>query len=178
MHPLINLAQTAIKVYLQEKKIISPPADFPSTYLNKKAGVFVSVYKENELRGCVGTYLPTKENIAQETIFNAIAAATQDFRFSPIKLEELNHLSCVIYLLESPRLVLNLKQLNPKKFGIIVKSLSGEKTGLLLPDLEGIETVNQQIFIACQKAGIDHQKERFLIYRFKAKKINQLSNEN
>ena len=188
MHPLAKLAKLAIETYLKEREIIKVPNDFPEEFLNKRAGVFVTLEKDGKLRGCIGTYLPTRINIAEETIKNAIAAATQDFRFEPVKLEELNEISISVSVLSFPEEVKDLKELNPKKFGIIVKNfplafpnqdwiidgiLDEEivpKTGVLLPDIEGVETVEQQISIACQKAGIDPTKEKIFIYKFTVEK--------
>jgi len=98
MHPLVKLAKQAVESYIQEGKIITPPADLPLEYLQKKAAVFVSLHQNNELRGCIGTYLPTKENIAQEVIANAIAAASEDPRFNPITKEDLPNLKYEVYI--------------------------------------------------------------------------------
>jgi uncharacterized protein (TIGR00296 family) len=191
---LVELAKNAVKVYLKEGKKILPPEEFPEEFLKKKAGVFVSLHKvkngQEVLRGCIGTYLPTKENIALETIENAILAATEDPRFEPLKIEELPEIIFTVYILSSPHLVKEIKELDPKKFGIIVKSLpikykavrgkevifdglSPEKTGILLPDLEGIDTIEGQILIACQKANIDPFSEDFLIYKFEVQKFTE-----
>jgi len=191
---LVELAKNAVKVYLKEGKKILPPEEFPEEFLKKKAGVFVSLHKvkngQEVLRGCIGTYLPTKENIALETIENAILAATEDPRFEPLKIEELPEIIFTVYILSSPHLVKEIKELDPKKFGIIVKSLpikykavrgkevifdglSPEKTGILLPDLEGIDTIEDQILIACQKANIDPFSEDFLIYKFEVQKFTE-----
>jgi len=191
---LVELAKNAVKVYLREGKKILPPEEFPEEFLKKKAGVFVSLHKvkngQEVLRGCIGTYLPTKENIALETIENAILAATEDPRFEPLMIEELPEIIFTVYILSSPHLVKEIKELDPKKFGIIVKSLpikykavrgkevifdglSPEKTGILLPDLEGIDTIEDQILIACQKANIDPFSEDFLIYKFEVQKFTE-----
>jgi len=184
MHPLVKLAKSAVEKYINEGKIISLPEDFPKEFLEKKAGTFVTITKNGNLRGCIGTYLPIRKNIAEEVIFNAIAAATEDWRFGPVREEELPFLSYTVYILSKPELVRDLKELDPKKYGIIVKTLpiseSGNvvfnghffpKTGLLLPDLEGVDTIEKQILIACQKAGIDPQREKFLIYKFTTEKF-------
>ena len=121
-----------------------------------------------ELRGCIGTYLPTEDNIAKEIIQSAIAAATEDYRFNPIQKIDLDSLSYSVYVLQAPVEVKDQNELNPKKFGIIVKT--ARKSGLLLPDLEGVDTIEQQISIACQKGGIDPQKEKITIYKFAAEK--------
>ena len=168
MHPLVSLAKSAVENYIKEGEIISVPENFPQEFLNQKAGTFVTIEKNNNLRGCIGTYLPTKENIAKEIISNAIAAATQDDRFGPIQKEELTDLSYTVYVLDKPVAVKNLEELNPKKYGIIVKS--GFKSGLLLPDLEGVDTTEEQFFITCQKAGIDPTHETVSVYKFTAQK--------
>jgi len=220
---LVELAKKTVETYIKEGKIISPPEDLPKEFLKRKAGAFVSIFRsprrtdaeqkrgtnaEKELRGCIGTYLPTRNNIAEEIIYNAIAAATEDYRFGPVEKEELPYLSYTVYILSEPELVMELDpvkwaspkilrilfdRVNPKKYGIIVKTVpifsnkhefgheysqmdvvfNGHfvpKTGLLLPDLEGIDTVEQQISIACQKAGINPQKEKILIYKFTVEK--------
>jgi len=183
MHPLVSLAKLAIENYIRNGIVISPPKELPEEFLKKRAGTFVTIEKDKKLRGCIGTYLPTRENIAKEVIYNAIAAATEDWRFGPVQKEELPYLSYTVYILSEPELVKDIKELDPKKYGIIVKTVpispSGDvvfnghfvpKTGLLLPDLEGVDTIEKQIFIACQKAGIDPQREKFLIYKFTVEK--------
>jgi len=183
MHPLVLLAKQAVETFVKEGKIIEPSNDFPEEFLNKRAGTFVTIEKNGELRGCIGTYLPIRANIAKEVIQNAIAAATEDWRFGPVQKEELPYLSYTVYILSEPELVKNISELDPKKYGIIVKSvpisLSGDvafnghfvaKTGLLLPDLEGVDTIEQQISIACQKGGIDPSRERVFIYKFTVEK--------
>jgi AmmeMemoRadiSam system protein A len=183
MHPLVALAKRAVETFIKEGRIIEPPANLPEEFLKRRAGTFVTIEKNGELKGCIGTYLPIRENIAKEIIHNAIAAATEDWRFGPIQKEELPYLSYTVYILSEPEIVKDISELDPKKYGIIVKSApissSGDvvfnghfvpKTGLLLPDLEGVETIEKQILIACQKAGIDLKKEKFLIYKFTAEK--------
>ncbi len=185
MNDYISLAKTAVKNYIKEKKVISPPEDLPREFFEIKSGVFVTIEKDGKLRGCIGTYLATKENIAREIISNAIAAAIEDYRFGFIQEEELPYLSYTVYILNEPEQVKDIKELDPKKYGIIVKTIPivdvdktdvvfnghlPHKTGLLLPDLEGVSTIEKQISIACQKAGINPQKEKIIIYRFIVKK--------
>lgn len=159
INPYILLAKSAIETYINKKRIIEVPNGLPEEMTSKKAGTFVTIKKNGNLRGCIGTYLPTKENIAEEIIQNAITAATEDYRFGPIQKEELPYLTYSVYILEKPELVKDTKELNPKKYGIIVKTFNHPpKSGLLLPDLEGVDTVEQQISITCQKAGIDPLK--------------------
>jgi len=171
MNPYLKLAKAALETFVKEGRIIAPPKNLPKSFFQEKSGVFVSIHKRKRLRGCIGTYLPTKNNIAEEIIFNAIAAS-QDPRFLPVQKEELSDISYEVYVLDKPKLVKNLNELDPKKFGILIKSLSSFRSGLLLPGLEGIDNFQQQLFIACQKAGIDPQKEKILIYKFSAKKYD------
>ncbi|MGC9048817.1 MAG: AmmeMemoRadiSam system protein A [Patescibacteria group bacterium] len=162
----VNLAKKTIKIYLKENRLIEPPPDLPPEMFKNKAGVFVSLHKKNgELRGCIGTFLPTKENIAQEIIHNAISAAFHDPRFYPITKDELDDLEISVDVLSEPEPIDSIDKLNVKKYGIIVKTDDG-RTGLLLPDIEDVETVDEQILIACQKAGINPAKEKFSIFRF------------
>jgi len=185
MNPLVLLAKSAVENYVREGKVISPPVELPEEFLKRQAGTFVTIEKAGELRGCIGTYLPLRQNIAEEIIHNAIAAVTEDYRFGPIQKEELPHLSYTVYILSEPELIKDISELNPKKFGIIVKTIpiasatgidvlfNGHfvpKTGLLLPDLEGVHTMEKQISIACQKGGINPIKEKVLIYKFTAEK--------
>ena len=180
MSPYVSLAKIAVEKYIKEGKLIFPPKDLPQELFKEKSGVFVTIEKEIKsspiLRGCIGTYLPTRENIAQEIISNAIAAATEDYRFNAIKEQELEKLSYTVSLLGRPEQIKDLKGLDPKKYGVIVKTFSAEephktvKTGLLLPDLEGVDTIEKQISITCQKAGINPKKEKIVIYRFTVKK--------
>ena len=184
MNHLVSLAKLTVENYIREGKVITPFPDLPEEFLNKRAGTFVTIEKDGELRGCIGTYLPTRINIAQELIRNAIAAASEDYRFGPIKKEELSYLSYTVYILSYPEPVKDIKELDPKKFGIIVKTgpfaypdqenvvfdgVIPYKTGLLLPDLDEVDTVEKQISIACQKGGID-QKSKIFIYRFTVEK--------
>ncbi len=168
VHILAILAKEAIEKHVKNGKVTETAKNFPKEFLNKKAGVFVTIKKENKLRGCIGTYLPFYENIVQETINNAIAAAIEDYRFGAVQKEELPLLSYEVSVLSEPEFVKKLEELNPKKYGVIVKSKN--KSGLLLPDLEGVNTVSEQISIACQKANIDISQEKISIYRFTIKK--------
>jgi len=165
----VRLARETIENYVKYGKIISPPQDLPTEMINKKAGVFVSLKKFGNLRGCIGTFMPTQENIAQEIIKNAISAAIDDPRFSPVTVSELEDLSISVDVLTAPEEVKDISQLDPKKYGVIVSS--GYKKGLLLPDLEGVDTVEEQIDIAKRKAGI-YPDEKVKLYRFEVKRYH------
>lgn len=171
MNHFISLAKSAVESYINDKVVINPPSNLPKDFLKTKSGVFITIEEDNQLRGCIGTYLSTKENIAQEIISNAIAAATEDYRFDPIEKEELPSLSYTVYILDEPELIKDIKDLNPKKYGVIIRTTSG-KSALLLPDLEDIDTTDQQLEITCQKGEIDPKKEQLIIYRFTVKKYN------
>ncbi|MCX6746090.1 MAG: AmmeMemoRadiSam system protein A [Candidatus Parcubacteria bacterium] len=172
MDPYIKLAKETIKHYLLTKKTIEVPEDLPAEMLNKRAGVFICFKNKGELRGCIGTFLPVYENIADEIIQNTISAATRDHRFLPVHVSELKDLKITIDILAEPVRIEDeeINQLNAKKFGVVVKSEDGLRTGLLLPDLEGVDTVEDQISIASQKAGIDPLVENFHVYKFTVKR--------
>lgn len=170
--PYIKLAKQTIEEYVKTEKQIEVPKDLPKEMLNEKAGVFVSIHKksvdnniEGELRGCIGTFQPTKENIAEEIIDNAISACSRDPRFSPVTEDELIDLEISVDILEKPELIDDISVLDPKKYGVIVKSTTDSRTGLLLPDLEGVDTPEYQIVIARQKARI-MPDEQIILYGF------------
>ncbi|HTY12583.1 MAG TPA: AmmeMemoRadiSam system protein A [Candidatus Omnitrophota bacterium] len=169
MNPLVELAHKAITAYIKEKKIINPPEN-PTDEMKGRAGVFVCLKKNGDLRGCIGTFSPTTENIAQETIHNAIESATRDPRFPEVKPDELASLDITVDLLTDPLKVASIKELDAKRFGIIVKS--GMKRGLLLPDLEGVETPEQQIAIAKRKAWIADE-EPIEVYKFEVRRYKE-----
>jgi len=169
MNPYIKLAQDAIEAYIKKGKIISAPSGLPEEFYRQKAGVFVTIRNRKALRGCIGTYLATKKNIAAEIISNAVAACSRDDRFAKITAEELPELDYEVSILSEPALILDIKRLDAKKYGVIVASGDG-RSGLLLPDIEGVNTVEAQISIAARKGGIDAEKDDFLIYSFTAEK--------
>ncbi len=169
MNKYVLLAKKALETYVKENEIIEIPKNLPKEMIGEKAGVFVTIEKNGQLRGCIGTSLPTQENIAQEIIHCSISVATQDHRFGPVLEHELSELSYSVYILSTPELTTDINSLDPQKYGVIVTDQFG-KTGLLLPGLEGIDTPEQQIAIACQKAGIDATKEKIGLYRFTVKK--------
>jgi len=171
MNDYCSLAKKAVKNYLENDLVIEPPKNLPENFYKDRAGVFVTIEKDKKLRGCIGTYLPTKENIAEEIISNAIAAATQDYRFASITPEELDNLTFTVSLLSEPEPIENFDKLDPKKYGLIVKCLdSPHKCGLLLPDLEEVDKPEQQFSICCAKGGIDPMQDTVALFRFKVEK--------
>ena len=167
LHPLVRLAKETVESYVRQGK--APKAEELSPEMKERAGVFVSIKKFGELRGCIGTFEPTKANVAEETIANTISSATRDPRFPPVNAAELPHLSYSIDVLTKPEPVDDQSQLDPKRYGVIVES--GFRRGLLLPDLEGVNTVEQQINICRHKAGIlPHEPVK--LYRFVVKRYS------
>lgn len=168
--PQARLARKTIEKWIREGRRITP-ADFPEAAdeLQGKAGVFVSLKKGGELRGCIGTFRPTCSNIAEEIINNAISAATRDPRFPPVRDEELDDLDISVDVLNEPEAVSDLLSLDPRRYGVIVQR--GNRVGLLLPDLEGVDTVEEQLDIARRKAGI-LPGEPVKVYRFEVKRYH------
>lgn len=161
------LARESLSHYLTSGEYLSPPAE-AEELTQQKAGAFVTLKKQGELRGCIGTITPTRDNLAWEIIYNAVAAAKSDPRFAPVTLEELSELEFSVDILEEPEKVNSLEDLDPHTYGVIVTR--GVRRGLLLPNLEGVNTVAEQVAIAKAKAGIEaHEKvklERFKVTRY------------
>ena len=167
MHPLVQLAKKTIETYVRSKKTLSPPDDL-TPEMQQQAGTFVSLHtKDGALRGCIGTFQPTQPSVAEEVIHNAISAATRDPRFHPVQPAELDDLDISVDVLTEPEPVDRISELDAKKYGVIVEC--GWRKGLLLPDLEGVDTVDQQIDICCQKGGIE-PGEPTNLYRFEVKR--------
>jgi len=166
MDQYVSLAQLAINEYSTTFKPIALPSDLPSEMLKEKAGVFVSLHKKSDqsLRGCIGTFAPTKNNIAEEIIENAIAAAYDDPRFQPVTQDELGNLDIRVDVLNKPEQITDTNALDPNKYGLIVQNQSGRK-GLLLPNI-GVSSVEEQIAICCEKGGIDPANDQLEFYRF------------
>jgi AmmeMemoRadiSam system protein A len=168
MDPLVELAKNAVEEFISKRKVIRPPETMTPA-MSEKAGVFVCLKKEGQLRGCIGTFLPCCGNVAEETIKNAICAATEDPRFSLVAKEELPFISYSVDVLSPPEKISDLRELDPKKYGVIV--VKGGMRGLLLPDLEGVETVEEQLRIAKMKAGMD-PAESADIFRFRVRRYH------
>jgi len=165
MQPLARLAKRTVETFVREGKGIRPEELTPE--MRQRAGVFVSIHKSGELRGCIGTFEPQKANVAEEIIANAINSATRDPRFFPITPDELEDLDYSVDVLTKPEPVKSKDQLDPKRYGVIVEV--GGRKGLLLPDLEGVDSVDYQIDICRQKAGI-MPDEPVKLYRFEVKR--------
>lgn len=166
VHPLVTLAREAIKTYLEKGNVLRLP-DVLTNEMREKNGVFVSLKIKGRLRGCIGTFEPSYSNVAEEVIHNAISSATKDPRFMPVTLSELENIDISVDVLTAPEPIKSADELDPEKYGVIVKS--GCKRGLLLPDLEGVDTVEEQIEIAKSKAGIA-DGEAVELFRFEVKR--------
>jgi len=166
LHPIVKLAKEAVKSYIGRGEVLRPKE--LSVEMKGRAGVFVSIKKRGELRGCIGTFIPTRQNIAEEIVTNAISAATQDPRFTPVEASELDDLELSVDVLTKPEPVRGVDQLDPKEYGVIVEC--GFRRGLLLPDLEGVDSVEEQIRICRAKSGISAE-EPIKLYRFRVERF-------
>lgn len=175
--PYVRLARAVIEKYVKTHKRLSFPSELPegleetlpAEAVSERAGVFVSVHKNGMLRGCIGTIGPVQDSIAEEIISNAISAVSRDPRFNPVREDELSLLEINVDILGKPEYIDGADKLDVKRYGVIVTC--GSKCGLLLPDLEGVDTVDYQIKIAMQKGGIDpsddYRLQRFEVIRYK-----------
>ena len=150
--PWVSLARASLESYILKRKRIRIPEGLPAEMTESRAGAFVSIHKGGALRGCIGTIGPTTDCVAQEIIDNAISASTADPRFPPIGPDELKWLDISVDVLGEPEDIDSAAELDVKRYGVIVSS--GHRRGLLLPNLEGVDTVERQIDIAREKAGI------------------------
>ncbi len=175
-HPYVQVAREAICQYVTTGKEIDPERNLTEIVeknwlkenLKKQAGTFVSLHLNGNLRGSIGTIMPAYQNLIDEIIQNAIAAATKDPRFPAIQPEELSDLSVKVDVLGEMEAVESTDDLDPEKYGVMVES--SYKRGVLLPDLDGIDTVVKQLEIAKQKAGI-RQDEDMTVYRFQVRRF-------
>lgn len=173
----VKLARATIDTFVKTKKMLKFPdelpeglaEELPSEAASDRAGAFVSVHKNGMLRGCIGTISPVQNSIAEEIISNAISAVARDPRFAPVREDELGLLEINVDILGKPEYIDGPEKLDVKRYGVIVTC--GSKCGLLLPDLEGVDTVEDQINIAMNKGGIspsdNYRLQRFEVIRYK-----------
>lgn len=152
MHPLVELAKDSVELYVRAGELLPVRDKDLTPEMKGKAGVFVCLKIRGLLRGCIGTFQPTERDVAHEVVRNAISAATGDPRFPAVRIGELDAIEYSVDVLTPPERVTDAGELDPRRYGVIVQS--GGRRGLLLPDLEGVDTVEYQISIAMQKAGI------------------------
>jgi len=159
----VKLARASAEFYVKNGSVMQLPDWVPDELLKKRAGAFVSIHKFGALRGCIGTIESTQKNIAFEIIYNAVSAVSKDPRFEPVKENELKYLDISVDILGDAEKINSMSELDVKKYGVIVQS--GFKRGLLLPDLDGVDTVEQQVSIARRKGGISPD-EKIELFRF------------
>lgn len=165
----VRIARLSISEYFRRRAAVEVPAWVSSEFTSRRAGCFVSLHTlGGSLRGCIGTIFPTEENIASEIIQNAISSAIRDPRFPPVEAAEFHDLELSVDILSLPEKA-TLSDLDPKEFGVVVSL--GYRKGVLLPDLEGVNTVQQQLEIALKKAGIG-QSEDYNIFRFSVERYH------
>lgn len=161
--PFVRLARQAVESYVETGQRAKPPKDLPPELLESRAGVFVTIYKQGQLRGCIGTIAPTTDSVAQETLQNAVSSAARDSRFPPVTKEELEDLRYSVDVLMPPEPISSLDMLDTDRYGVIVSA--GARRGLLLPMLEGVDSPEAQVRIARQKGGIA-EDEPYSLQRF------------
>ena len=166
----VRLARASVEHFVRTGTPLEQPSGLPEELLSKRAGVFVSLHKFGRLRGCIGTIQPDADCIADEIIRNGISACSEDSRFEPVREDELGQLEISVDVLGEPEHIASKDSLNPQKYGVIVTN--GFRRGLLLPMLDGVDTVDEQIRIARSKAGISEYEtcslERFEVVRHEA----------
>jgi AmmeMemoRadiSam system protein A len=168
---LPGLARRAVESYIRSGDLVEAPAS-AGELLSSRAPCFVSLKTlDGELRGCIGTIEPTRETLAEEIIANAISAAISDPRFDPVAEDELGNLRYSVDVL-LPAEQTTMKALDPSVFGVIVEDEGGSRRGLLLPDIPGVDTAQQQVEIAARKAGI-RRGEPVKLWRFKVERFRE-----
>lgn len=160
----VALARKSLTAYVKEKEVITVPEGLPDELYTTRAGAFVSLHKNGRLRGCIGTISPIQDSLAEEIIGNAISAATRDSRFLPVTPQETEELTISVDVLSPAEPIASAAELDPKRYGVIVTK--GRKRGLLLPNLDGVDTIEEQVRIAKQKAGIVEEDENVTLERF------------
>ncbi len=160
----VRLARAEVEAWVRERRKIEPPADLPAEMLSAKAGVFVSLHKDGRLRGCIGTIEPARRCVAEEIIENAISASSRDPRFSPVRKDELESLEISVDVLAPPEKIRSKDELDVRRYGVIVTK--GRNRGLLLPNLDGVDTVEEQLSIALRKAGLSEREKSYEMERF------------
>lgn len=166
-HPLVVLAREAIERHIRDGVRIGLPDEL-TPEMRRPAGAFVTLHRHGQLCGCIGTIQPTCDSVAEEVVQNAISAATRDPRFSPLRRDELEGLDVKVDVLGDPEEIEGPDELDPRRYGLIVQSKSQPwKRGLLLPDLEGIDTVEKQVYwTRHHKAAITDPDEPVQMFRF------------
>lgn len=161
----VRLARASLEAYVRDGRRIVSDGSLPHELLERRAGCFVSLKVDGALRGCIGTIAPTLSNLAEEICANAISAGTRDPRFDAVRVDELDDLVYDVDVLGEPEPVSSTDELDPVRYGVIVSTRDGRR-GLLLPDLDGVDTVEEQVRIAAQKGRIDLDFDDYRLERF------------
>ena len=161
--PWVRLARAAVEAWVLRRERLSVPKGLPEEMLTRRAGTFVSLHRFGRLRGCIGTIAAATGSVAEEILQNAVSACARDPRFPPVAPEELRELEISVDVLGDAEPVRSPEELDVKRYGVIVSR--GRRRGLLLPNLEGVDSVADQIRIARQKGGIG-EDEPFRLERF------------
>lgn len=163
---LPQLARTTVEEFIKNRVLVELDENSLKEYKNQQAGVFVTIYKKGNLRGCIGTIGPVQANLLIETIQNAISSCCRDHRFNPVEESELQDLKYSVNVLMPPEPINSTDSLDPHRYGVIVTA-SRNRRGLLLPRIESINTVEEQMYHVMMKAGINPSEEIGL-YRFES----------
>lgn len=174
------LARKTVETLVTTGRVMDTPPDLPEGFYRTRKGVFVTIFKaavgQTELRGCMGTIAPTRQNVAEEIIQNAVWASQEDDRFSPVTVAELADLRYEVSILEPAEVISSLADLDPRRYGLIVKG-ADQRCGLLLPDLAGVDSALNQVEIAARKGRIDLKRDKFTLWRFTVTKYEEDGNE-
>lgn len=163
----VRLARESLETFVRSHVMMPLPKDLPEDLQDRRAGCFVSIKKDGRLRGCIGTLAPGRRNLAEEILCNAVSAGMHDPRFPQVTPDELSRLVYDVDVLSEPEPIDSPKALDVKRYGVIVQN--GERRGVLLPDLAGVDTVDEQIAIARRKGNIG-AKEKVTLWRFEVKR--------
>lgn len=166
--PVVGLARASVEHFVKTGTVMDLPDDVPDDLLHRCAGAFVSLHERGELRGCIGTIGPTQADLAHEIIRNGVLAASEDPRFPPVAFDELDYLEYSVDVLDEPEPAGGLDDLDVREYGVIVTK--GWRRGLLLPNLDGVDTVEQQVGIAKRKAGIGRDEDGVSLERFRVQR--------
>lgn len=162
--PYVTLARASVEHFVREGTPLPRPEDLPEEMLTQRAGVFVSLHEHGRLRGCIGTIGPVTSCIADEIIRNGISACGEDPRFDPVRPAELDQLEISVDVLGEAEDIASISELDPQRYGVIVTN--GMRRGLLLPMLDGVDTIEEQVDIACRKGGIAPGEPGTTLQRF------------
>lgn len=162
--PYVTLARASVEHFVHQHTPLPRPDDLPEEMLTQRAGVFVSLHEHGRLRGCIGTIGPVTPCIADEIIRNGISACSEDPRFDPVRPDELDQLEISVDVLGKPQDIASTDELDPQRYGVIVSN--GGRRGLLLPMLDGVDTVAEQVEIAMRKGGIGPHEPGTTLQRF------------